>query len=210
MPPNIPTTFPPLICLLSVDIVGSAEFKARATRQGGPQTWVSAFKSFYTLIPELLDQELRQRQHICSLPAVQIWKAIGDQLVFLCRPASASALEQVCLAFLRAMGTGGCQLEQQWGFRLHGVAWAFEENAANVTFQFSDRQLNGALGFDLIGPDVDLGFRLVGLAPAGDLLVPLEMRALLPLTALQIALIGEASLKGIPLDPYPLLKLQER
>jgi class 3 adenylate cyclase len=108
------------------------------------------------------------------------------------------------------MQLGSERMQACWGFRLHGAAWAFEENNANITFSFGDRQLGGALGFDLIGPDVDLGFRLVALAPPGELLVPLEMAALLPQHQLSVELIGEASLKGIPLDPYPLLRLQER
>ena len=62
----------------------------------------------------------------------------------------------------------------------------------------------------MIGPDVDLGFRLVSFAPDGDVLAPLELRRLLPLKRLRLDLIGEASLKGIPLDPYPLLQLQEQ
>lgn len=202
-----------LITLLSVDIVGSAEFKSRVCSQGGSADWVQAFESFYSVIPELLADQLSQLQasNISSpLPDVRIWKAIGDQLVFLCKPASPEALELVCLAFLRTLQAGSQRMQQLWGFPLHGVAWAFEENAANVTFEFSQRQLGGAMGFDLIGPDVDLGFRLVGLAPPGELLVPLEMRGLLHQQRLQLELIGEASLKGIRLDPYPLLKLRER
>lgn len=202
-----------LITLLSVDIVGSAEFKSRASIQGGSAAWVRAFESFYTVIPELLADALNQLQASSSgepLPDVRIWKAIGDQLVFLCKPPSPAALELVCLAFLRAVQAGSQRMQKLWGFPLHGVAWAFEENAANVTFEFGNRQLDGAMGFDLIGPDVDLGFRLVGLAPPGELLVPLDMRALLPKQHLQLELIGEASLKGIRLDPYPLLKLREQ
>jgi class 3 adenylate cyclase len=55
---------------------------------------------------------------------------------------------------------------------------------------------------------VDLGFRLVALAPEGELLIPLELRRLLPRQRLEVQLIDEASLKGIRLDPYPVLQLQ--
>lgn len=49
--------FPPdLILLLSVDIVGSAAFKADAAEQQGPPRWVQAFEAFYTDLPVLIDQ----------------------------------------------------------------------------------------------------------------------------------------------------------
>lgn len=203
-----------LITLLSVDIVSSAEFKAQASKRGGAEAWVRAFESFFTVIPKILNDELNSLETALEtanpvLPDVQIWKAIGDQLVFLSRPTTPLALENVCLAFLRTIRKASQHMQHQWGFLLHGVIWAFEENAENVTFQFGSQHLNGSLGFDLIGPDVDLGFRLMGLAPPEQVLVPLEMRGLLPLQWLQLEMIGEAALKGIPLNPYPLLKIEE-
>ena len=198
-----------LILLLSVDIVGSAAFKADATQQDGSPGWVSAFEAFYDQVPRLL---LEQRQGVCDhwAPSLQLWKAIGDQLVFLAWPKQPEQLEAECLAFLRGLRQANHVMRERWGFSLHGVVWAFPEGGANVSFRFHEPQLSGGSGFDLIGPDVDLGFRLVALAPEGDVLAPLELRRLLPLKRLRLDLIGEASLKGIPLDPYPLLQLQEQ
>jgi class 3 adenylate cyclase len=203
--------FPPdLILLLSVDIVGSAAFKADAPEQQGPPRWVQAFEAFYTDLPLLIEQA-RLELSGDGLPLaerLQLWKAIGDQLVFLARPADPHQLEGECLAFLQALRQAHRLMHERWGFGLHGVAWAFQEQGDNVVFRFQQQQLSGGSGFDLIGPDVDLGFRLVALAPEGELLVPLELRRLLPRQRLAMQLIGEASLKGIRLDPYPLLQLQ--
>lgn len=198
-----------LILLLSVDIVGSAAFKGEAGQVAGAPVWVSAFEAFYDQVPRVL------QQHRLALaddlaPSLQLWKAIGDQLVFLARPIQPVQLESECLAFLRGLQQADHLMHERWGFRLHGVAWAFPEGGANVSFRFSEPQLSGGTGFDLIGPDVDLGFRLVALAPEGEVLAPLELRRLLPLKRLRLDLVGEASLKGIRLDPYPLLQLQEK
>jgi hypothetical protein len=198
-----------LTLLLSVDIVGSAAFKASATQQEGTPSWVRAFEAFYDQVPRML-QEQRQGLADALAPNLQLWKAIGDQLVFLARPQHPDQLEAECLAFLRGLRRSNQVMRERWGFCLHGVVWGFPEGGANVSFRFSQPQLSGGAGFDLIGPDVDLGFRLVSFAPDGDVLAPLELRRLLPLKRLRLDLIGEASLKGIPLDPYPLLLLQEQ
>ena len=44
----------PLIALFSIDIVGSAAFKAQASKQGGAAAWVRAFQAFYTVMPARL------------------------------------------------------------------------------------------------------------------------------------------------------------
>jgi class 3 adenylate cyclase len=200
-----------LLLLLSIDIVGSAAFKDRSGQSQANPIWVSAFAAFYTEVPRLLAEALEQVNAGQSqpLPAARLWKAIGDQLVFLARPQTPEELECYCLAFLRCLKAADDQLGQAWGFALHGVAWAFEEGGANVTYHFGDLQLDGPMGFDLIGPDVDLGFRLMSLAPPGEVLAPLEFKNLLPQKRLRLELDGEASLKGIRMDPYPLLKLHE-
>ena len=203
--------FPPdLILLLSVDIVGSAAFKAQAAQQLGPPSWLLAFEAFYSDLPVLIEQERLQlsRDGLPTAHSLHLWKAIGDQLVFLARPADPHQLEGECLAFLKALRQAHRLMRERWGFGLHGVAWAFPEVGNNMIYRFKQAQLSGGDGFDLIGPDVDLGFRLESLAPEGELLIPLELRRLLPRQQLEVQLIAEASLKGIRLDPYPVLRLQ--
>ena len=195
-----------LILLLSVDIVSSAEFKAKSSPVGMSSDWVMAFESFYEQIPLILQLE---REHQRLIGDLALWKSIGDQLVFLMRPRSEKQLEAECLAFLRGLRTASERMLHRWGFELHGVAWVFVEGGRNVTFRFHRAQLGEGIGFDLIGPDVDLGFRLVGLAPSGTVLAPLSLRSMIPQSRIALRLIGESELKGISLTPYPLLQLVE-
>ena len=195
-----------LVLLLSVDIVSSAEFKAKNSSLGKRSDWVMAFESFYEQTPLILQLEREQQRLLGEL---ELWKSIGDQLVFLMRPCSEEQLEAECLAFLRGLRTANEWMLQHWGFELHGVAWAFVEGGENVTFRFHRTQLGEGIGFDVIGPDVDLGFRLVSLAPRGAVLAPLAFQSMIPQSRIALRLIGESELKGINLTPYPLLQMVE-
>ena len=110
-----------LVLLLSVDIVGSAEFKAKNSSFGKRSDWVIAFESFYEQTPLILQLE---REHQRLLDELELWKSIGDQLVFLMRPRSKEQLEAECLAFLRGLRNSSEWMLERWGFQLHGVAWA--------------------------------------------------------------------------------------
>ena len=74
-----------LVLLLSVDIVSSAEFKAKNSSLGKRSDWVMAFESFYEQTPLILQLEREQQRLLGEL---ELWKSIGDQLVFLMRPCS--------------------------------------------------------------------------------------------------------------------------
>ena len=106
-------TFPQnLILLLSVDIVSSAECKAKSSSRGECSDWVMAFESFYEQIPLILE---RERQHQQLADDLELWKSIGDQLVFLMRPRSAEQLEAECFAFLRGLRTASERMMERWG-----------------------------------------------------------------------------------------------
>lgn len=207
-----------LILLLSVDIVGSSAYKFAVSQQDGPLAWVRAYQDFYNSIPVIVNESRRSDRALAcpqALPdelttKLKLWKSIGDQLIFFSEPRNVAQLEFDCQCFLHALQQANERMLKQWGFALHGAAWAFEEADRNlrVSLQPGLSDIESGSGFDLIGPDIDLGFRLVAEAAPGQLLVPLEMHSWLQSTRLCVSLVGEASLKGIRLDPYPLLELQ--
>ena len=209
-----------LILLLSIDIVGSSAYKFAVSQQHGPLAWVRAYQDFYNTIPAIVRDSRRSKLALApnrglpngSTTTLQLWKSIGDQLIFFSEPRNSAQLEFDCQGFLLALEQANDRMMNQWGFALHGAAWAFEEGDHNLRIELqsglSDVETSSA--FDLIGPDIDLGFRLVAEAAPGQLLVPLEMYSWLQNTHLTINLVGEASLKGIRLDPYPLLELKSR
>ena len=207
-----------LILLLSIDIVGSSAYKFAVSQQHGPLAWVRAYQDFYNTIPAIVrDLRLSTQAFVAnrgspdgSTTTLQLWKSIGDQLIFFSEPRHSAQLEFDCQCFLLALEQANDRMMNQWGFALHGAAWAFEEGDHNlrIDLQTGLSDVDSSSAFDLIGPDIDLGFRLVAEAAPGQLLVPLEMSSWLQDSHLAINLVGEASLKGIRLDPYPLLELK--
>ena len=207
-----------LILLLSVDIVGSSAYKVAVSKQDGPLAWVRAYQDFYNTTPAIVRDSRRSMQALTpnrglsdgSTTTLRLWKSIGDQLIFFSEPRNLDQLEFDCQCFLLALENANDRMMNQWGFSLHGAAWAFEEGDQNLRINLQSDLPDEApsADFDLIGPDIDLGFRLVAEAASGQLLVPLELHSLLQSTQLAVNLVGEASLKGIRLDPYPLLELK--
>ena len=82
-----------------------------------------------------------------------------------------------------------------------------EEGSRNQAVRFRELESHSDAVMDLIGPDVDLGFRLVSHAPAGGVLVPEYHAKRLTSGRLQVLTVGQAFLKGIQLDAYPLILL---
>ena len=207
-----------LILLLSVDIVGSSAYKVAVSKQEGPLAWVRAYQDFYNTTPAIVRDSRCSTQALApnqDLPdglttTLRLWKSIGDQLIFFSESRYAAQLEFDYLCFLLALEQANDRMMNHWGFSLHGAAWAFEEGDQNLRINLQSELPDEApsADFDLIGPDIDLGFRLVAEAASGQLLVPLELHSLLQSTQLAVNLVGEASLKGIRLDPYPLLELK--
>jgi hypothetical protein len=201
------------ILLLSADVVDSAAYKSAAAYLGFQPSWVAAFKAFYEEVPLLVTAEVANAffEEDGEFPEVVLWKALGDELVFLARPSSPRELELITFSFLRALEGADRKLHAEWGFNLHGVAWTFEEGGQNISVRFRELESKeGDLVFDLIGPEVDLGFRLVPRSPRGGLLVTEELKHQVPGTHLRFTTIGEAELKGVAKNPYPLIQLGHR
>jgi hypothetical protein len=92
-----------------------------------------------------------------------------------------------------------------WNLQVHGATWSLEEGTRNIAIRFRELESNEDAVMDLIGPDVDLGFRLVTHAPAGGVLVSKDHAARLKGSGVSVGVVGQAYLKGITIDAYPLL-----
>jgi class 3 adenylate cyclase len=200
---------PRLIQLFSFDVVGSALFKSAREGKNGVPEWLDAFQGFFGDIPLIFMGEIAQHffDEPGDFPDVPLWKAIGDELVFMAEPESERDLQLLTRAFAVAMAKANQRFQEAWGLRIHGATWSFEEGERNLALRLRELEQDRTHVLDLIGPDVDLGFRLIAHAPAGSVLIPLAHRQRLQGSNLVVETIGEVDLKGIRLSPYPLLQV---
>ena len=198
-----------LIQLFSFDVVGSAAFKCNSPADQATPCWLSAFQSFFETIPLIFTAEIAHTffEEEDEMPEVPVWKAIGDELVFIAYPQHDHAVHLLTKAFSRSMRKADEHFKANSGLRIHGSTWSFEEGSRNLAIRFRELESDSTHVMDLIGPDVDLGFRLVTHAKPGRVLVPRCHLTRLNLNDVTVEPIGEATLKGIQSEPYPLLEL---
>jgi class 3 adenylate cyclase len=196
-----------LIQLFSFDVVGSASYKTMRQGTVDPPAWIEAFAGFYEELPLLFTAEIGHLffEEPGEIPEVPVWKAIGDELVFIAKPQDDRQVQLLTEACIRTMVKANARFQEKWELTIHGVTWSFEQGTRNQAVRFRELESHSAAVMDLIGPDVDLGFRLVSHAPAGGVLVPLCHAERLKNCALNVMPVGQAFLKGIRLDAYPLL-----
>ena len=196
-----------LVQLFSFDVVGSASYKTQRQGNGERPEWISAFAGFYEELPLLFTAEVAHLffEEPGEIPEVPVWKAIGDELVFMARPRSGREVELLTEACVNTMAKANARFKEQWQLQIHGVTWTVEEGSRNQAIRFRELESHSDAVMDLIGPDVDLGFRLVSHAPAGGVLVPQCHADRLNTDRLQVLTVGQAFLKGIQLDAYPLI-----
>lgn len=196
---------------LSIDMVGSTEFKAKCSGQG-TVGWLDTFRTFFTHLPlmlvgqlgfEFLDEE--------ETPAVEVWKVMGDELIFTVQPSSAQEVAAILRTLLRTMKLFEEQHYQKLPLRLKGTAWLAEFGKENIELDIPELSSgDGAPHIDFIGPDLDLGFRISKFAKPASLTLSLDLAEML-LSAevappVDLYLVGSEPLKGVLFGrPYPII-----
>jgi len=196
---------------LSVDMVGSTQFKARFTGQGS-QGWLETFRAFFTNFPLMLaGQAGFEFIEDERTPAIDIWKAMGDEVIFVTEPQSAEEATSILRALLRAMAMYESRYFEHVPLRLKGTAWLADFGEQNIELDIAELATgDGARHIDYIGPDVDLGFRLSKYARPSTLVISLDLLEQLlgaaNADALALHLVGRDELKGVMFGrPYPIV-----
>lgn len=195
---------------LSVDMVGSTEFKARFTGQGA-DGWLSVFRTFFTEFPLMaagqigfafLDDPVT--------PAIDVWKVMGDEVLFTVDPQSPEELTTILVALLRTMRLYEAKHFPDMPLRLKGTAWLADVDGPNIRVEIPELSSGAGAHFDFIGPDIDLGFRITRFARPGVMVVSLEvLEAVLAAAngeAAALYLLGREPLKGVMFgQAYPMI-----
>lgn len=164
--------------VLSCDLVGSTRRK-----QGGSDSndWINVFLQFYRLFPSLFQAALDSRSPGHGLRP-RLWKAVGDELVFICDVVSETDIYVLVDAWLVAMND--YEREEASGLTTKGGAFV-------ATFPSPDREVRIARALDasrdtmaaaevdnehallsdesgrledFLGPSIDTGFRVMSRA----------------------------------------------
>jgi hypothetical protein len=201
---------------LSVDIVGSTRFKAeRARRDGGAEGWLAVFKTFFTHLPLMLEGEVGLAfLDEDRTPAVDVWKAMGDEIIFAAALERDDDIAPLLLALLRAMRLLGERQFDALPLRLKGAAWTAAFPQPNIEIEIPELSSGEGCYIDYLGPDIDLGFRIGRHARAGGLVGSVDLvERLLGAggeASVALSVTGREVLKGAGFEhPYPIIRMAD-
>lgn len=199
---------------LSVDMAGSTEFKARFTGQGA-DGWLSTFRTFFTSFPLMvagqigfafLDEPVT--------PSIEVWKVMGDEVIFTVEPKTPEEVTSILIALLRTMRLYEDRHFTDVPLRLKGTAWLADFDGPNIEVEVPELSSGQAAYLDYIGPDLDLGFRVGKFSRPGIMALSLDVLEVLLSGAnadkAAIYLLGKEPLKGVMFGRhYPIVWLRD-
>lgn len=201
---------------LSVDMVGSTQFKARFTGQGS-QGWLDTFRTFFTHFPLMLAGQIGFAflDDEGATPAVDVWKVMGDEVIFVAQPETAEELGTLLRALLATMRLYERNHLEALPLRLKGTAWLADFAGSNIELDIPELSSGEAGGhLDYIGPDIDMGFRISKYARPSSLVLSFDVVDIVLGAAnradVAFYLVGNEELKGVLFGrPYPIIWMRE-
>lgn len=233
---------------LSVDLVGSTAFKAKHANEradGAPYAkWLHITKSFYREFPDevIKAYDSFAPQHRTCVELIrelrpQVWKTVGDEIIFCVGLKNLEHLALCMTAFTAALEKYGKDLQaKEPELDLKGSAWIASFPAPNSTIisavrintadqptfvgdtldENEERKAdNNPGGYDFLGKSIDTGFRISRFAHADQLALSIDLAYLLALIK-HIGLVhfnflfkGREPLKGVINGaPYPVVVIE--
>ncbi len=228
---------------LTVDLVGSTAYKAKSSegkennKEPHPE-WVNRFRKFYQQFPQILDSSYKEtetgKKSGAELPP-QVWKTIGDEILFCCRVLSVQHLACCVSSFLRALETYGSTLDSD-GIPLDvkGSGWVAAFPAENISIEVFNGSVSATVSnedyvtehfesaadsephkFDFLGTGIDTGFRIAKNAASDRFTASIGLAYLLSKAAQENQFAGRFTyhgrerFKGVNRDqPYPVVSIE--
>ena len=199
----------------SVDLSGSTSVKDSLHVHHHVPVWLPAFEAFFRDFPELFLKEIDKAfSGAESTAEVFVWKLIGDEIVFKAQPVSSNQAALLVCAFDRAVVKYDRTLFEEWPLRVKGTVWAARFEERNIELKIPERMHwkddDQTIHSDYLGPDVDTGFRISHHAPAGGVIISLNLAEAIASISGEFGLkfhyVGREVLKGVFSGrPYPLI-----
>jgi|HubBroStandDraft_1064217.scaffolds.fasta_scaffold00239_23 hypothetical protein len=194
---------------LSIDIAGATAYKAKFTNRRDVG-WLRVFETFFQVFPIVLIGEVAlEFFDEAALPTLELWKVLGDEMIFTSEPQSVRETALLLRALFRAMAR--YEREQFGDFELHlkASSWLAAFPVPNIEVEIPElSKSDGVRYVDYLGPDIDLGFRIGGFAQPSAIVVSVDLLdALLAAEAgFEFFLGDDEALKGVNFGlPYPIV-----
>jgi hypothetical protein len=228
---------------LSVDLVGSTAFKSGAGKRRDegelyPQ-WVTQIRSFYRQFPEHVEAKFNETSAgKWDCPAdtplhPQVWKTVGDELLFCCAVRDVEHLACCTSAFLEALKSYGQLLQdEEVELDVKGAGWIatfpgrnkavniFGRHAADIEEDYPTEKGEASVDarpgdYDFLGTELDAGFRVAQNASADSFVSSVELAWLLArashlnIFSGKFSFRGRKQLKGVlGSRSYPLIDIE--
>lgn len=170
------------VLFLAADLCASTAFKDRNARldgEGRPQ-WLTAFRAFFDGFPLVLTTRIGlayMDQDDIDMPEVRVWRTVGDEIVLRADCRSPQEAGLLCRGFNDALASFDRTLAQRHGLRLKGAAWLVPIPYPNIEILVPEigDESRGAAAREVLGPDMDIGFRVKARAVEGQMAVSLNL-----------------------------------
>lgn len=202
---------PKLRLFLSVDIVGSTDLKYHQSTSSGPH-WVFPFLSFFNTFPELFDGAVAEESarattaNSSALEFPSLWKALGDELIFVTELRNRHA----AAVYIRAFRLALQKAAYNWtNLRFKGTAWLAGFPIGNAEIPIASSRTGMGFAADFVGPQIDAGFRLKNFATSRKFILSADLVYLLARAGrhgMDFYFDGDEPLKGVMHGKaYPLI-----
>lgn len=189
-----------VILFLSVDIIGSTEYKNKNSSQ---LQWLRFFTDFYKQFPIYFLKNIELISSEFKIQKPTIWKSLGDELIFEVEIKNHKEAQILVAAFSKSVFSYDIIKEMT----LKGSAWIAGFPVINAE-AFSDG-ITSPQAKDYIGPQIDIGFRLSKFASNLKFIISVELLVLLTKTTstlFNFYLDSPETLKGVLGNkPYPII-----
>lgn len=203
---------------MSIDLSGSTAFKSETQSDGENPAWVGAFEEFFREVPLIMIGQIAAAfMSEDEAPECNVWKVIGDEIIFLAHPKTARQAQLITVAFYNTIINYDSKIFKHWPLRVRGCCWAAQISNRNRQIEIPEmmgRDSNQTY-VDYLGPDVDAGFRLAGCVGRGQLIVSSNLVQTLAgmqnSEGIQFHYVGRKVLKGVYRGrPYPLFLMTRK
>ncbi|MEM6334338.1 MAG: hypothetical protein AAF823_13460 [Planctomycetota bacterium] len=160
---------------VSVDLAGSTAFKAGQKVDSSPK-WVSTFESFFEEFPSQVTggyKSLEDFRHRIPANKLQVWKLVGDEVLFTARLTCPQDVLIHVLVVKDAMDQYEKNELADKPISLKATVWGAGFPVQNAIVELDLDDTTSIV--DYLGPSIDLGFRLTKFADRRKIPVSLDI-----------------------------------